>query len=111
MGLLEDNKAERRERILRAARKLVAERGYAGLTMRDLADAARVSVPTLYNLFGSKDAILIAELHAIARKIAAAPSHSGSYFGNGMAAFTIGMRLIEGAPEFFRAVVQMALTS
>ena len=32
--------------------------------MRDLARAARVSVPTLYNLFGGKDAILIAELEA-----------------------------------------------
>jgi AcrR family transcriptional regulator len=62
MGLLEDQKAERRARILAAARRLIAERGFDGLTMRDLAAASRVSVPTLYNLFGGKHALLLGEL-------------------------------------------------
>jgi AcrR family transcriptional regulator len=62
MGLLEDQKAERRARILAAARRLIAERGFDGLTMRDLAQASRVSVPTLYNLFGGKLALLVGEL-------------------------------------------------
>src|SRR5262245_3282116 len=61
MGLLEQQKAERRARILAAARELIAARGYAGLTMRELAQASRVSVPTLYNLFGSKQALLVGE--------------------------------------------------
>ena len=64
MSLFEEHKAERRERILIAARKLVGEGGYDGLTMRDLARAARVSVPTLYNLFGSKDQLVEAYLDA-----------------------------------------------
>ncbi|HEY6033695.1 MAG TPA: helix-turn-helix domain-containing protein, partial [Kofleriaceae bacterium] len=72
MSLFEEHKAERRERIIAAARTLVAERGYEGLTMRDLARAAKVSVPTLYNLFGSKDAILVSELEAMASSIARA---------------------------------------
>src|SRR5947209_19459743 len=91
MTLFDEHKAERRERILRAARKLVAARGYDGLTMRELADAARVSVPTLYNLFGSKDAILVAELQTIAARVAAALPRGGEgFFARGMAAFEAG---------------------
>lgn len=52
--------AERRERILAAAREIVAEQGYAGLSMRDLARQSRVTVPTIYNLVGGKDAVLFA---------------------------------------------------
>lgn len=112
MGLLEEHKAERRERIARVARALVAERGYDGLTMRDLARAARVAVPTLYNLFGSKDAILVAELEASARQIASRlPAGGDSFFARGMAAFETGMSLIEDAPEFYRAVMRMFMTS
>jgi AcrR family transcriptional regulator len=111
MSLLEEHKAERRARIMAAARKLVVTKGYDGLTMRDLARAARVSVPTLYNLFGSKDAILVAELEASAPKIAARMIAGNSFFTRGMAAFEAGMQQIEEAPEFHRAVMHMAMTS
>jgi AcrR family transcriptional regulator len=112
MSLFDDHKAERRARIGRAARTLVAKHGYAGLTMRELAQAARVAVPTLYNLFGSKDAILLAELEAHARDVASQlPRGGDSFFARGMAAFDAGMRLVEDAPEFYRAVMQMFLTS
>jgi AcrR family transcriptional regulator len=52
--------AERRRRILAAARSIVAARGYEALTMRELARASRVTVPTLYNLIGGKEAVLAA---------------------------------------------------
>jgi AcrR family transcriptional regulator len=112
MSLFEENKAERRARILAAARKLVAARGYDGLTMRDLARTARVSVPTLYNLFGSKDAILIAELEASAARMAASvPPLENGFYARGAATFELGMRMIEEAPEFYRAVMRMFMTS
>jgi len=112
MSLFDEHKAERRERILDAARKLVAERGYDGLTMRDLARAAKVSVPTLYNLFGSKDAILVTELEAMASTIARAlPMTGESFLQRGRAAFDAGMQIIEASPAFFRAVIQMFMTS
>jgi AcrR family transcriptional regulator len=57
MGLREENAERRRQRILAAARELVADGGMSGWSMRKLAHAARVSVPTLYNLFGSKEEI------------------------------------------------------
>lgn len=111
MSLLEEHKAERRARIINAARALVTKHGYDGLTMRDLAAAARVSVPTLYNLFGSKDAILVAELERSAGVIASRLQQHGSFFARGMAAFEAGMDLIEQQPAFFRAVMRMFLTS
>jgi AcrR family transcriptional regulator len=57
MGLREENTERRRERILAAAREIVAREGMDGVSMRKLAYAAHVSVPTLYNLFGSKEDI------------------------------------------------------
>jgi AcrR family transcriptional regulator len=54
--------AERRERILAAAREIIASEGYAGLSMRDLARHSRVTVPTIYNLVGSKDEVLFAAI-------------------------------------------------
>lgn len=112
MSLLDEHKAERRARIGKVARELVAERGYEGLTMRELAQKARVAVPTLYNLFGSKDAILGAELEASARQVAAQlPLGGSSFYARGMAAFEMGMRMVEDAPDFYRACMQMFLTS
>jgi len=51
---------ERRERILASACEIIAELGPAGLSMRDLARRSRVTVPTIYNLVGGRDAVLSA---------------------------------------------------
>ena len=48
----------RRNRILQEARRVLATEGYAALNTRDLARAAGVTPPTLYNLIGSKAAIV-----------------------------------------------------
>ena len=57
MGLRQDNIERRRQRILTATRELIERDGVDGWSMRKVADAANVSVPTIYNLFGSKDEI------------------------------------------------------
>jgi len=53
-------KLRRRSRILDAARAIVTTEGMAALSMRKVARAAGVSVTTLYNLFGSKEALRLA---------------------------------------------------
>jgi AcrR family transcriptional regulator len=58
MSLLEEQMSERRARILAAARRLITDGGFEGLTMRQLAEVARVSVPTVYNLIGNKYLLL-----------------------------------------------------
>jgi AcrR family transcriptional regulator len=46
--------------ILRAAAVLIAERGYHGASMRDLARAVGVQMASLYHHFGSKQELLVA---------------------------------------------------
>src|ERR1700744_217344 len=65
LGRREAGKAERRQRIIEAARELIRETGNAGLSMRALAARARVSLATPYNLFGSKHAIILAVLEDV----------------------------------------------
>lgn len=48
----------RRERILDAARKLIAKGGIEALTTRGLASMAGVTVPTIYNLIGDRDHLI-----------------------------------------------------
>ncbi|MCZ6463612.1 MAG: helix-turn-helix domain containing protein [Proteobacteria bacterium] len=50
------------ERILDAAEALFAEHGYAGTTLRAVADRVGVRIPSLYNHFASKDALYAAVL-------------------------------------------------
>ncbi|GAB4009899.1 TetR/AcrR family transcriptional regulator [Nocardioides ultimimeridianus] len=47
-----------RERILAAAITTVAERGFGGLTVKEVAHAAGIKAPGLYSHFPSRDAIL-----------------------------------------------------
>jgi AcrR family transcriptional regulator len=50
------------ERILDAAEELFAMHGYAGTTLRDVANAVGLRTPSLYNHFASKDALYAAVL-------------------------------------------------
>jgi AcrR family transcriptional regulator len=55
-------KADRRESLLKAAARLFAERGFAGVSMEDLGAAAGVSGPAVYRHFSGKQAVLAALL-------------------------------------------------
>jgi len=54
--------AERRRQILEVASGLIAERGFWGLSMQDVADGCGLTVPGLLHHVGSKDGLLIAML-------------------------------------------------
>ncbi len=45
--------------ILKAARRLFAERGYTRTSVRDIAEAAAVSAQTVYDSIGSKQALVV----------------------------------------------------
>lgn len=62
LGRREQAKAERRQKIMSAARDMIRETGDMNLSMRELARRAEVSVATSYNLFGSKRAVVMAVL-------------------------------------------------
>lgn len=113
MSLFDEHKAERRARILAAARELIAARGYEGLTMRDLARASRVSVPTLYNLFGGKQALLLGELEETFANVAAslARARDGSLVERAFAACEAGNDELLAAPRYSRELTHLFLTS
>ena len=50
---------DRRQRILRSAAAHLAAKGLEALSMTGIAEASQVSVKTLYNLFGSRDELLL----------------------------------------------------
>jgi AcrR family transcriptional regulator len=60
--------AETRQRLLRAAAEVFAERGYDGTRVVDIAAAAGVSNGALYAHFGSKAELLVAALRAHGRQ-------------------------------------------
>ena len=51
-----------RLKVIEAAKSLFIEHGYPATTLESVADAANVSIPTLYRLFGSKRVLLTAVL-------------------------------------------------
>ncbi len=113
MSLIAEHKAERRARILAAARQLIAEHGFAGLTMRELARAGRVSVPTVYNLFGGKHAVLMAELEetfaAVVRSLASAGGRS--VVERAFAMCEAGNRDLLAVPAYSRELMHVFLAS
>ena len=62
MNLMTENRLARRASMMETARQMIAEKGYESITIRELAVACRVSVPTLYNPFGGKDQLLAAAI-------------------------------------------------
>lgn len=49
---------QRREQIAKAACDVIARKGFAGATIREIADAAGLHVPTMYQYVSSKDEVL-----------------------------------------------------
>jgi len=62
------DRARHESEILAAAERLFARKGYIAATMADIATEAGFAIGTLYNLFGSKDAIFdgLLEFHCSA---------------------------------------------
>ncbi len=59
-GLRERQKADRTRRIIEAASRLFRDQGYGAIRIEDIAQAAEVSVGTLYNYFTNKGDLLLA---------------------------------------------------
>ena len=61
-GLRERKKARRREAILDAALELLGSADIQSVTLEQIADRAEVSPPTIYNLIGTREELLVALL-------------------------------------------------
>ena len=113
-NLFEEHKAERRQRILAAARRLIARGGWERLAMRDLATEARVSVPTVYSLVGGKaqllSALVEAQLSEVARALGTVPTGE-TVVERAAALCEAGHRVLLDAPAYTRELVHLFLTS
>ncbi|MGJ6963455.1 TetR/AcrR family transcriptional regulator [Streptosporangium sp. G11] len=71
-----------REHLIAAAERLMARRGTAGLTVRDIAREAQVADGVLYNHFAGKEELLALALHAhvqtVERELGELPNRAGS---------------------------------
>src|SRR4051812_30774866 len=88
------SRSERMEQTLTAAHELFAARGYADVTMDEIAAAVGVTKPLLYNYFGNKERLYIACMEragdALTATIAGsvrATSSPGEALGAGVRAF------------------------
>ncbi len=98
----------RQDRILEVARELIAQHGYDGLTMRDLANSADVSPTTLYNLYANKDALVLA---AVADLLALTHSRLEAFVPESgyeqiLAAIDFNAQQIEQTPEYAAAMTR-----
>ena len=58
MKISQEQKAENRSAIIRAAVDSISEKGFKSATMRQIAKSAGVGDATIYNYFATKEAIL-----------------------------------------------------
>lgn len=56
----EEKRSEKRDRILRAAEAIFLDKGFHAASMNEIAEAADVSTPHLYNFYASKAALVLA---------------------------------------------------
>jgi AcrR family transcriptional regulator len=101
---------DRRHRILTAARELVGQHGYEGMVMRDVAVAANVSPTTLYNIYNTKDELLLA---ALRDKMAQSWSGPSENTGPAHCVFLKHLHTSVGqtieSPEYANAITQALL--
>src|SRR6266545_6807127 len=70
-GLRERKKLQTRQLIAEAARRLFAERGFAAVTVADVARAADVSEATVFNYFPTKEDLFYSGLEAFEEELLA----------------------------------------
>jgi AcrR family transcriptional regulator len=97
--------AEPRTRILDAMARLVSEKGYAAVTIDDVARRARISKRTFYDHFADKERCFLAAYEAAADRVyerveqAAAPADGRSWRDRLDAVITTYLKAMAAEPE------------
>jgi AcrR family transcriptional regulator len=68
-SLREKNKLARREKILANAMSLIAANGERGFTLKQLAEESDVTIPTIYNLLGGREEVILTSIELALREV------------------------------------------
>jgi len=104
--------AQTAERILDAAEAVFAEQGYAGTSLRDVAERVGLRIPSLYNHFPGKESLYTAVLERGVGPVLAAlsgftPTDSGE--SNSKETIRRVMRLLAQRPDLARLILHETL--
>lgn len=113
LGRREEAKAERRRRIIAAARDLIRQTGDTDLSMRTIAKKAKVSLATPYNLFGSKRDVVLAIMNVDERDFDErfASLHPGNAVDHIFQALSLAVGYYTADPVFYRTLWQALLNT
>jgi AcrR family transcriptional regulator len=127
MGLREEKKKQTRKAISDMATQLFVERGYHAVTTAEIAERAKVSVPTLFNYFPTKESMVFDEDDQTEKDLVAIVSnrkkgqtivnalyeagiaHIDSIPAHQKKSFSVFMKLIDTTPELNAYAKQMWL--
>jgi AcrR family transcriptional regulator len=96
--------------IIAAARKLFLRRGYDGVNLEAIAKKASVSRQTLYNNFGSKEALFKAVLNDHWSSLSGRAKSEGDYFSGGKGADELLRKFAQEMLDFIESVDQVDFT-
>jgi AcrR family transcriptional regulator len=98
--------------ILRAARRLFAERGYAATSINDIAAEAGVAIQTIYARLGSKHGMLLALIDLIDEEAGVpALAEEVTSAGTPLAALRAGVRLTRSFQERCGDIIEALFTA
>ena len=98
--------------ILRAARRLFAERGYAATSINDIAEEAGVAIQTIYARLGSKRGMLLALIDLIDQEAGVGPlAKDVAGATTPLAALRAGVRLTRSFQERCGDIIEALFTA
>jgi len=111
MRVSAETKAATRERILQAARRLLAEKGFEATTTRDIAEAAQIASGTLFNYFATKEAIVACLAGDAAADALAEMDANGQTLEEDLfAVIALGLRKLKALRKHLPALLETALS-
>jgi AcrR family transcriptional regulator len=102
-----------RNELLQVAKRLMAERGYTGMSIAQLSAASGLSTSSIYWHFGSKDGVLAAVVEEGLRRFFESRPATDSFEGDAVerldAMLSASARMLEEEPEYLRLLLLLTL--
>lgn len=100
---------ETRDRILASTRRLLAERGIESLTVKAICDEAGIRAGSFYNLFESKEQVVLSVIADAITAVDPDPDHTGSETVADLVEAYI--RVVEGQQPIARLYLNVAVSA